>query len=343
MQEKLLTVSIAAYNVESYLRETVASLLRQEDLIELLDILIVNDGSRDQTGEIAHELAARYPQSIRVIDQPNGGYGSTINASLQMARGRYYRLLDGDDWYDPESLRTFLRFLSGCASDLVITPYVEVRDQKTRVDAHPDIPARAISLGELQSASVSFAMHEITVRTEVLRRSGERIAGHCFYTDSEFTFYCLAASDTVSRCDAAVYQYRLGMDGQSVSLAGVRKHYRDKLTVARRIIHCYTEKAGSMSGQKKELLSFHLQCVLFECYRAFLLLEHPAQQIGELRAFDREMKEQHPEVYALGNRSKLVSTLRRLHFRCLPLLSALAIRRYTEQPASGGGNRAGKQ
>ena len=176
MQEKLLTVSIAAYNVEPYLRETVASLLRQEDLIELLDILIVNDGSRDQTGEIAHELAARYPQSIRVIDQPNGGYGSTINASLQMARGRYYRLLDGDDWYDADSLRTFLRFLSDCASDLVITPYVEVRDQKTRVDAHPDIPARAISLGELRSASVSFAMHEITVRTEVLRRSG---GAHC--------------------------------------------------------------------------------------------------------------------------------------------------------------------
>ena len=64
MQEKLLTVSIAAYNVESYLRETVASLLRQKDLIELLDILIVNDGSTDHSRERIESFIQDIPEAV---------------------------------------------------------------------------------------------------------------------------------------------------------------------------------------------------------------------------------------------------------------------------------------
>lgn len=334
MQEKLLTVSIAAYNVEKTLREAVQSLLLPDDQMELLEIIVVNDGSTDGTGALAHELGNSYPQSIVVIDKPNGGYGSTINASLKIARGRYYRLLDGDDCFDTENLKRFLSFLSGCDSDLVVMPYDEVREDRKRIDLHPGIPDESIPISDAKLTVQSFAMHELTVKTDVLRRGGEPIAEKCFYTDSEFTFYCLAAAETISRFKDSVYQYRLGAEGQSVSLSGVRKHYRDKLTVARRVSRFYSERQKDIEASKKELLSFNLQCIFYESYRAFLLLEHPSEKMNELRAFDQEIKDQYPDAYTIGGRSRLVSVMRRLRFRGLALLSIPVTRKYTQESGS---------
>ena len=99
--EKLLTVSIASYNVEAFLRKTLDSCIVPE-LMDELEVLIVNDGSKDSTPEIAREYEAAYPETFRLIDTNIGGYGSTVNLSMQEARGTFYKLLDGDYWFDPE-------------------------------------------------------------------------------------------------------------------------------------------------------------------------------------------------------------------------------------------------
>ena len=129
MGQKVLSISIAAYNVENFLKDTLQSLLLEEPYRSKLDIIIVNDGSKDRTLEITKQYADKYSECIRFIDKPNGGYGSTINASLAIAKGSYYKLLDGDDWFNQDGLKGLLDYLETASSDLVISPYFEETDK----------------------------------------------------------------------------------------------------------------------------------------------------------------------------------------------------------------------
>ena len=122
MKDKILTVSVAAYNVEDCLGRCLDCFASTEVFNEL-EIIVVNDGSKDGTASLAQSYADRYPDVIRLIDKENGGHGSTINASIRAAAGRYYKVVDADDWVDKEGFEKLVRFLRDCDRDLVINPY----------------------------------------------------------------------------------------------------------------------------------------------------------------------------------------------------------------------------
>ena len=131
---KILTISIAAYNVEKTIGKTLDSLLvGNNDDLNKLDIIIVNDGSKDSTSEVVMNYCTKYPDAIRLVNKQNGGYGSTINTSLEIAKGKYFKLLDGDDQYDTENLTSFLGFLSNTESDIVVSPFIEDNSGERRI------------------------------------------------------------------------------------------------------------------------------------------------------------------------------------------------------------------
>ena len=99
---KLITVTIPCYNSEAYMSKAIDSLI---PFIEDVEIVIVNDGSKDNTIKIANEYKAKYPKDIVVIDKENGGHGSGVNAGLKVAKGLYYKVLDSDDWIDHDALK----------------------------------------------------------------------------------------------------------------------------------------------------------------------------------------------------------------------------------------------
>ena len=121
---KTITVSIAAYNVEKFMDEALSSLTCPE-ILDDIEIIIVNDGSKDSTADIAKRYVEKYPDSFFLIDKNNGGYGSTINASIAEASGKYFRLLDGDDWLDKEEFTKYVKALKEVDTDLVITDFVK--------------------------------------------------------------------------------------------------------------------------------------------------------------------------------------------------------------------------
>ena len=123
--EKTLTISVACYNVGQFLRKTLDSLIAPE-IMDELEVLVVNDGSSDDTAEIAREYEEKYPQTFRLVDKANGGYGSTLNYSMPAARGRYFKQLDGDDWYNTEGLVRLVRFLRTATADIVLNGRTEV-------------------------------------------------------------------------------------------------------------------------------------------------------------------------------------------------------------------------
>ena len=101
--EKLLTISIAAYNVQSYIEQNLNSIIKSK-YIDLIEVFVVDDGGQDNTLAIAQKYAEKYPDSIYPVHKENGGYGTTVNYSAEHATGKYFRLLDGDDWFNTEGL-----------------------------------------------------------------------------------------------------------------------------------------------------------------------------------------------------------------------------------------------
>ena len=99
--KKILSVSIASYNVEKILSQTLDSCLVPE-IMDKLEVIVVNDGSKDGTAAVAEEYVKKAPETFVLINKENGGYGSTVNAGIQAATGKYFRLLDGDDWFDKQ-------------------------------------------------------------------------------------------------------------------------------------------------------------------------------------------------------------------------------------------------
>lgn len=106
--EKILTIVIPTYNMQDYLRRCLDSLIVPEEQMQLLEVLVVNDGSKDNSSAIAHEYQDKYPGTFRVIDKENGNYGSCVNRGLKEATGKYIKILDADDWFDTKALTSFV-------------------------------------------------------------------------------------------------------------------------------------------------------------------------------------------------------------------------------------------
>ena len=103
MENKLLTIAMPSYNAEQYLPDTIPTILSAKNA-HLIDLLIVNDGSSDNTEEIAKKFERNYPDIVRVLNKPNGGHGSAVNAGIKNAYGTYFKVVDADDWVDTDNL-----------------------------------------------------------------------------------------------------------------------------------------------------------------------------------------------------------------------------------------------
>ncbi|MGL4548995.1 glycosyltransferase family 2 protein, partial [Eubacterium aggregans] len=228
--EKTLTISIAAYNVSLFLEKNIESIIASNRLSQI-DVIIVNDGSKDDTAEIAKKYMQQFPESISVIDKKNGGYGSTINHSLSKARGKYYRLLDGDDWVDSEALTSFIDSIMKFDFDLLLNPYktvIEGLEKENIVHILAEVVHKRIyDLTEISSRIDLLPMHGMTFRTELLKENEIFITENCFYTDAEFTIFPLPFVSTVAYLNDVVYCYRIGLSEQSMSFNGFKKHYKE--------------------------------------------------------------------------------------------------------------------
>ena len=107
--EKILTVVVPAYNIETYVKQCLDSFV-QKEILDDIEVLVINDGSKDRTVELAEAYVRKYPETFRVINKENGGHGSTINRGIKEASGRYFKVVDGDDWVEGEAFVKLVRF-----------------------------------------------------------------------------------------------------------------------------------------------------------------------------------------------------------------------------------------
>ncbi len=221
---KLLSVAIPCYNSQDYMRHCVETLLSGGEDVE---ILIVNDGSKDGTAAIADELAGAHPEIVRAVHQENAGHGGAVMTGLRNATGLYFKVVDSDDWVDEAALGQVLDRLRRFAAmeepvDLLVSNYiydkVGVTHKKT-IRYESALPQEKVltwdDVGSFHKGQY-LLMHALIYRTALLRRSGLDLPKHTFYVDNLYAYTPLAAVESLYYLNVDLYHYYIGREDQSV-------------------------------------------------------------------------------------------------------------------------------
>lgn len=247
MGEKLITFLVPCYNSQDYMHICVDSLLTGGEKVE---ILIVNDGSKDNTGAIADAYAEKYPNIVRVIHQENGGHGEGINQGVKHATGTYFKVVDSDDWLDTDALRKLLKRLEACEKrggiDLMVCNYVyDHKDQPklNRTIRYKNIfPQNGIFGWEDTKPFLPWqylTLHSCIFSTEVLRESHVELPKHIFYEDNLFVYQPLPYIKRICYMDIDLYHYFIGREDQSVSESALKERCTHQILVSTRIFGTY--------------------------------------------------------------------------------------------------------
>lgn len=333
MQDKLLSIVIPAYNAEEYLLETIPTILDSKN-IDLIDVMIVNDGSIDNTEQLANSFVEQFPQSVRVINKVNGGHGSAVNTGINYAVGKYFKIVDADDWVDTNNLDLLIEYLKNTNVDEILTPYYQVfvnEEDKLETEYNE---FKKVQENQIYAADSFFnltkqtvGMHTITIKTEILKNNGIELSEKMFYVDMEFITKILPFVKNMVYLNYPVYKYRLGTSGQSVSIESYIKNRMMHKQVILNLVEFYTNT--EMSNVKKRVfqkLLFNLirmQCIIY------FNIENTIESKNELINFETELKKINSDV--LKDKNLKMIMLRKSNYHLFNLMKWYYNRRKNEK------------
>lgn len=287
---KILSIVIPTYNMEKYLHRCLNSLLIEKR--DLLEVLIINDGSRDSSLAIAKEYEGKYPETFQVIDKENGNYGSCVNRGIDEATGKYFRILDADDYFDIESLAILIDKILAFEEepDLIITnhqeDYAEGYSAQYLNQVYEYDRIYKIDDVDFGCQLYTAVMHRMTYKLDVVRKSGLRHLEGISYTDTEYCFYPLRAVNSLVFFDILLYRYQIGREGQTVSIASYQRNIHDLYRIIDRILNSFTIGEKEASYYHNIITEFKLP--LFIYYRTLLTSKFDNNE--DLRTLDNRIK-----------------------------------------------------
>ena len=284
-----------------------------DDILDDIEILLINDGSKDNTLEILHQYEAKYPSIIRVIDKENGGWGTAINLGIREAQGKYIKEVDADDWVSSENLIEYVAFLKSNEIDYIATDYTEyfkAEDKYTRHSYHKEIYNKPMSLNnfwENHSNAWDFPIHAITYRTQMLRDCKLKV-GDRYYGDIEYNLYPLPHVQTICVLPINVTVYFRGSDEQSTSTSGYAKHYKDYVAMIQRVTKFYLQLPDTLNRNLHCFVEDTVKGTLTRAYNLMLSPLYAGKTEGvakDLKQYDRWLKKTSKELYIhCGRQSK---------------------------------------
>ena len=242
---KTISFAVPCYNSAAYMDKCIESLLACGSDVE---ILIINDGStKDNTREKADEWQEKYPDIIRAIHKENGGHGSGVNRGIKEARGRYFKVVDSDDWLDEAAMNKVMAYLRRqcelqMPTDMVVGNYVyeKVHEGTQHVMRYRNVfpVEREFTWNEIGTFSSSqyILMHSVIYRTELLRDIQLELPEHCFYVDNIFVYVPLPAVKTIYYLDVDMYRYFIGREDQSVNESVMMSRIDQQLRITKVMI-----------------------------------------------------------------------------------------------------------
>lgn len=304
-EEKFVSICIPSYNVEKYLDRCLTSLVACESSKEF-QVIIVNDGSKDRTLEIANSWKEKYPDIVEVIDKPNGGHGSTINAALAVARGTYFRVIDSDDWLESRNFDTLITKIKSLYihPDVVSSDYCQVWMEdgvscpvnKKREDLEY---YKIYNFHDTDITGEYFTIHSCMFKTEVLKKANFKIQEHTFYVDVEYTFFPVPYINTVIFTNESLYRYAVGNPQQSINIDVFVKRYSHHDRVMRRLLLWFTDMQNSMLPYHKKYMQHLIVKYLLRTHYELSLEKNPdkVNAFALARDFDEFLYKTNRKIY----------------------------------------------
>ena len=310
---KTLSLIVPSYNMEAYLPICLESLIIDDSVqFSKLEVIVVNDGSRDKTSTIAHDFALRYPDVFKVIDKPNGNYGSCINAALPKTTGRFVKILDADDSFDRGRFLELMRFLDDAdeSIDVVITPFVQV-DQFGAIvkEIRYECPINQMFGREEFNKKLCWVyMHSVAYRTGLLRKIAYMQTEGISYTDTEWVFRPIAAAKKFIYVDFLVYRYLVGREGQTVSKEATVRSFGSYMKLLEAMSFKYAEMAHSGEDWNYVSLSTSMRRIALLIYTIEILDLNLGDVVREFDKTDLLIRSNCPDLYQGFEESMLSRT-----------------------------------
>ena len=259
--EKVLTIIIPVYKVEKFIRQCLDSVILDDEQMKWLEVIVVNDGTPDQSGIIAHEYEKRYPQSIQVIDKENGGHGSAWNVGLKKATGKYIRFLDSDDWLS--NLSSFIEELRNRDEDIVFTHLIKYDERSQSSSISPIHGVGYNQIYSTQTFSIAqtgnnyiFNFWYCTYKKDIFQDVQPLFVEKVFYDDSILFMAPYILGKNMVFLDMNLYNYRIGQSGQSINVNVEKKHAIDYIKVSKSLIEFANQHQNINKIQKEHRDSF---------------------------------------------------------------------------------------
>lgn len=315
---KILTVIVPVYNTEKYIKRCLDSLDNKE-INDKLEVLVVSDGSKDNAINIAKEYSKRLPDTFKIIEKENGGHGSTINKGLELATGKYFRVLDSDDWVDNVNFVEFVKRLEDQDADLVVTDYSKefIYEGKSEKIVYKNLEPNKKYIFDKFDLNVLngeyFVMATSTYKTEVLRKSNLKLMEKTFYVDMQYNVVPIPYVNSFVYFNLDIYRYFIGRLDQSVNTASFVKNHLNHDKVVKYLIDYYSNLTD-ISDTKKEYIRIILKYILFTHYSIYCIYFKKKRQGYKLvKEFDKYLYNKNKELYDVSNIS-FIKIYRNLKF-----------------------------
>lgn len=278
---------------------------------EEVEIIIVNDGSKDHTLEIARRYEKEYPSIVKVIDKENGGHGSTINAALEVATGLYFKCVDADDWLDEDALHSLLNTIKqkeekGESPDLYLADFV-YENVEEGIQHIGTLKKYFKKIGEtigwndikVLSYTDYIMMHMLVYRLDILKKSKLHLPEHTFYVDNIYVYEPLFYVNTLCYLPISLYRYSVGRSDQSVSVQNADKNYAHQFRVFEKAMLRYTKEDLDTLSKKHRKQMIHAFITIVSLTQHYATIGDYKKKYAEYKELVKKFKKENPSLYRL--------------------------------------------
>ena len=309
------------YNTEKYIKRCFDSILI-DNIIDDIEIIAINDGSKDSSLEIINKYKSLHPNTLIVIDKENGGHGSTINKALAYASGKYFRVLDSDDWFNTKDFIMLINRLKKCDVDAVITNYTKEHIYNGVSEAITWKNLNEDTIYDFDKIDINilnkeyFVMANTIYKTSILKKSGLKLLEKTFYVDMQYNVIPIKYIKDFVYFDLNIYRYFIGRPDQSMNLKNFIKNRENHEKVVKNLIEYYNSNSKQLSSNKKQYITQILFYMLTTHYYIYCVYPEKGSKgmYKEIKNFDKYLKEMNNNLYTMLNQISHIRYNRKLRF-----------------------------
>lgn len=330
-KNKILSISVAAYNLENLIEENLKSFINSE-VNDLIEVIVTDDGSKDKTSEIVEKYAKEYPGTIVLVQQKNMGAGSTVNSGIKHATGKYFKMIDGDDWVETENLNQLVRKLQNLDVDMVITNYETYDNSIKKIIGETKFSIESDKEVEFEKIcqDLHLEMHNVIYKTSILQKNNI-VLDNGFYTDMEYLLLPILFINKVIYYDMNIYVYRIAREGQSVSIPSMQKNIGMHHLVLKRLIEYYEENKNNLPNSTRKYIINRLGKMADTELMTLLSFEVSKEQKNKIKEYVKEIKKSSIEIYNSFKKGKKEKLLLYSNYSLYKVAAKIVLKKFEKE------------